>query len=132
MRYLVRGGRGHRLAQDLWSAADHVITASITYVETRAALAAGRRGRPWTAPEQGRLRRAWETAWREVFVIDVDPLIPLAADLAEQEGLRGFDAVHLAAARMSGCDLVVATDRRLCAAARQQQLEVVDLDPAED
>jgi predicted nucleic acid-binding protein len=131
MRYLVRSRRGHKLAQDLWAGADQVVTASITYVETRAALAAGRRGRHWTAPEQGRLQQAWETAWREVFVIDVDPLIRLAADLAEREGLRGFDAVQLAAARAGECDLVVAADRRLCEAARRQRLEVLDLDPAE-
>lgn len=88
MRYLVRGRRGHQLAQDLWAAADQLVSASITYVETRAALAAGRRGRYWTASQLARLERAWEIAWRDVTVVAVDPLIALAAELAGREGLR--------------------------------------------
>jgi hypothetical protein len=40
--------------------------------------------------------------------------------------------VQLAAAKASACDLLVAADRRLCEAARRQQLEVLDLDQAEE
>jgi predicted nucleic acid-binding protein len=132
MRYLVRTRRGHQLAQRLWAAADQRVCASITYVEVRAALAAGRRNRYWGAPGLIGLKQAWEDAWREVNVIDVDrALLERAGDVAEDEGLRGFDAVHLTAAQLSGCDLFVAADRRLCEAARHMQLPVLDLEQIE-
>jgi hypothetical protein len=60
MRYLVRSRRDHQLARELWELADIVVSASITYVEVRAALAAGRRNRYWGAPGLVRLKRAWE------------------------------------------------------------------------
>jgi hypothetical protein len=72
MRYLVRTRRGHQLAQQLWAGVDQRVSASITYVEVRAALAAGRRNRYWGAPGLLDLKRAWEDAWCEVDVIDVD------------------------------------------------------------
>jgi predicted nucleic acid-binding protein len=103
----------------------------ITFVETKAALAAGRRGRYWTAHELGRLLREWEAAWAEAVVINVDPLIAVAAALAQEEPLSGCDAIHLAAATVSGCDIFVAADRRLCDAARSQRLKVLDLDQDE-
>jgi predicted nucleic acid-binding protein len=131
MRYLVRGRRGHRRAQELWLASDQIVTASITYVETRAALAAGSRGRYWTAAELVRLQRAWEDAWRDFVVVEVDPLVTLAAGLTDQDPLSGCDAVQLAAALASACDVLVAADRRLCAAARHQELKVIDLEDEE-
>jgi predicted nucleic acid-binding protein len=132
MRYLVHSRRGHQLARDLWGQADQVVSAGVTYVEVRAALAAGRRNRYWGAPGLVRLKQAWQEAWREVDEIDVDRiLLARAGDVAEAEGLRGFDAVQLTAALISGCDLFVAADRRLCEAARRLQLQVVDLDQVE-
>jgi predicted nucleic acid-binding protein len=132
MRYLVRKRRGHELAQYLWAAADQRISASITYVEVRAALAAGRRNGHWGASALGDLKRAWWEAWRELHEIEVDRvLLARAGDLAEAVALRGFDAVQLSAAQLSGCDLFVAADRRLCDAARRVHLEVVDLDRVE-
>jgi uncharacterized protein len=131
MRYLVSRRRGHQLARNVWATADEVVSASITYVETKAALAAGRRGRYWTAPELGRLLQAWEAAWADVVVVDVDPLIRLAGELAQREALTGCDAVQLATAKVSGCELLVAADRRLCEAARNQEFEVLDLNEVE-
>jgi predicted nucleic acid-binding protein len=66
-----------------------------------------------------------------LHVVQVDPLIDLAAELAATEALRGFDAVQLAAAKVSACDVLVAADARLCAAASQQGIAVVDLDREE-
>jgi predicted nucleic acid-binding protein len=128
MRYLVRTRRGYQAAQELWADADQVVSASITYVEAHAALAAGRRGRFWTAPELDRLQHLWEAAWVDVTVVEIDPLIPFAAELARAEPVSGCDAIQLAAAIASGCDLLATADRRLCAAARHQQVEVIDLD----
>jgi predicted nucleic acid-binding protein len=128
MRYLVPSRRGHQLARELWDLADNVVSAAITYVEVRAALAAGRRNRYWGAPSFIRLKRAWEEAWSDVDAIDVDRvLLARAGELAEAEGLRGMDALQLAAALASGSDIFVAADRRLC----QTHLEVLDLDQVE-
>jgi len=132
MRYLVRSRRGHQLARELWDSADEVVSAAITYVEVRAALAAGRRNKYWGAPGLIRLKETWQEAWSEVGEIDVDrALLVRAGDIAEAQGLRGFDAVQLTAALVSGCDLFVSADRELCAAAGRVRLSVVDLDQVE-
>jgi hypothetical protein len=83
MRYLVWRRRGHQLARELWAAADEVVSASITYVETQARPP----GRYWTAPELGRLQREWEAVWADVVVVVVDPLIGLAAVRAGAVGV---------------------------------------------
>src|SRR5215472_3247188 len=114
MRYLVRSRRGHQLARDLWDLADEVVSAAITYVEVRAALAAGRRYKYWGAPGLIRLKQTWQDAWNEVDEIEVDrALLARAGDVAESQGLRGFDAVQLTSAIVSGCDLFVSADREL-------------------
>lgn len=76
---------------------DVLATASIAYVELRAALAAARRdGRvPGTAGED--FARV-EALWREVSEVVIDAgLVRVAGDLAERMRLRAYDAVHLAA-----------------------------------
>jgi predicted nucleic acid-binding protein len=132
MRYLVRSRRGHQLARDLWDSADEVVSAAITYVEVRAALAAGRRNKYWGTHALVRLKETWQEAWSEVDEIAADrALLVRAGDIAEAQGLRGFDAVQLTAALVSGCGLFVSADRELCTAARPVQLSVVDLDQVE-
>ncbi|MGQ0573924.1 MAG: type II toxin-antitoxin system VapC family toxin [Pseudonocardia sp.] len=115
---------------EFWRTADAVVTTRLMYVEAAAALAqavrAGRLGR-------GARRRALvklDELWAEFDVIEVDePLVRRAATLAEICGLRGYDAVHCAAAEQVGdADLVAATgDRRLVAA--WQSLGVATFDP---
>jgi len=86
MRYLVRSRRGHEPARELWDLADQVVSAGVTYVEVRAALAAGRRNRYWGEPGIARLKQTWQEAWREVDEIDVDrPLLARAGDVAEAQ-----------------------------------------------
>jgi predicted nucleic acid-binding protein len=113
MRYLLAWRTGHQTARQAWDEADDVTSVSIVYAETRAALAAARRARSLTAPGLRLAKTAWETLWDE---------------LAEREALRGYDAVHLAAALVAGCDLLLCADAALCAAGRRRGLPVVDLD----
>jgi hypothetical protein len=47
--------RGHQLARKVWAETDEVVSASIIYVETRAALAAVAEAVTGRAPELGRL-----------------------------------------------------------------------------
>jgi predicted nucleic acid-binding protein len=79
------------------SAADRLVSAAIAYVELRAAVAAALRAGRIPETERQRLARDLERVWGGVIAIDVDePLLRRAGDLAEQMGLRAYDAVHLA------------------------------------
>jgi uncharacterized protein len=49
-----------------------------------------------------------------------------AGDLAEVHGLRGYDAVHLAAAVLIAADVVVSADAELLRAAIASGLAVID------
>ena len=53
-------------------------------------------------------------------------LIVDAADLAEAEALRGYDAVHLAAAVTVGATVFTSADSELCAAAQRRGLHIAN------
>lgn len=77
------------------------VVAVIGYVELRAAVAAAVRDGRLMDPEGAKLRI--EQLWEQVSEVVLDPpLLRRAGALAEQHGLRGYDAVHLAAAMTLG------------------------------
>jgi len=117
----------------LWDEADEVLTVRIAYVEAAAALAA--------AARLGRLgdralratRRGLADLWSQLGVIEVDQmLVERAAEIAGRLALRGYDAVHAAAAeQLSDPQLVAgAGDRRLLEAWRDLDLATYDTNPA--
>lgn len=121
---------GSAACRRFWDDADDVVTCRITYVETAAALAAAHRA--------GRLRRRahehslalLERVWAEVDVIGIDDVMARrAAVLAARCALRGYDAVHCAAAEhLTDPDLVAASgDARLLAA--WSELGIATFDP---
>ena len=74
--------------------------ARVAYVELRAAVAAAHRDGRLTATAHAQAKRQVETLWQSTSPIDIDQvLLNDAGDLADQHGLRGYDAVHLAALR---------------------------------
>lgn len=79
--------------------AERVLTSRIAYPEARAAFARARREGSLTQRE---LRAAVEELDRDWGTYDIveltEPLVRRAGALAEKRALRGFDAVHLAAA----------------------------------
>jgi predicted nucleic acid-binding protein len=80
-----------------------IATAAIAYVELRATVAAAIRGRRVRRGVRDRLVTALERLWAQVSEIALDtPLLRQAGDLAERMGLRGYDAVHLAALQELG------------------------------
>jgi len=91
---------GSTRAATLWDAASRAVSVRLVYPETRAALAQAQRLGRLTA---GILRRAvteFDALFEEIDVVEVDDaLARRAGDLAEFHGLRGYDAVHLAAAQ---------------------------------
>jgi predicted nucleic acid-binding protein len=117
-------------AQRLWTEAERLVSVRLVYPEARAALAQGQRmGR--IGPRE--LRAAVDSLAELVDQIDIMGLTAeLARDagaLAEVRGLRGYDAVHLAAAlALRDAELVVvAADRALCEAAEVEHLNVAQL-----
>lgn len=117
------------LCSRAWNESTRVVCARLLYPEARAALArAGRMGR--LDPTQLRDAVAeLDAVDAQVDHIEVTAaLAKEAGELAEAHGLRGYDAVHLAAAAaVHDGDLVLVTgDSSLAAAARAMGLAVLD------
>jgi predicted nucleic acid-binding protein len=112
-----------------WEDADDVVSCRLTYVEAAAALAQAIRAGRLDATGYGQARRLLDQVWAEIDVIEIDDrLVRVAADAADACGLRGYDAVHCAAAeQLSDDDLVAASgDRRLLRAWRERGVSVYD------
>lgn len=119
---------GSAVADELWSAADVVVTSQLTYAEARAAVASAvRRGR-LTRSRSALVVDELDAAWEEVAAADVDGVITqLAGSIAQMHALRGADAVHLATAlgSRSGDMVFVTWDRRLAQGAQAAGFVVV-------
>ncbi|MGH8860017.1 MAG: type II toxin-antitoxin system VapC family toxin [Jatrophihabitantaceae bacterium] len=105
-----------RACQRLWNDADDIVAARIGYVETAAALAAARRLRRLTTRHQRSALRTLDDLWSQMHIIEIDqPLVTRAAQLADALSLRGYDAVHAAAAESVASGVLVAGsgDRQL-------------------
>ena len=117
-------------AGDIWDRADRVVSVRLSHVEARAALAqADRLGRISSRQLRSSVRDL-EDLLGQIDMVDVDDdLIRDAGDLAEAQGLRAYDAVHLAAAlRVDDLDLVVvAGDRALLTAAGALSMSVATI-----
>lgn len=118
---------GSRVAVRLWEEADHVVSVRLLYAEARAALAQAERIGRIERHELGALVEEFETVYAQLDQLEVDDaLVRRAGALAQEHGLRGYDAVHLAGAeRVNGTDLVlVAGDSALLGAARTLGISV--------
>jgi uncharacterized protein len=120
---------GSDRAARLWDVADNVVAVRLVYAEARAALA--------QAARQGRLSAAdlttaidgLEDLYASLDLLEVDEhLVRRAGELAQHHALRGYDAVHLAAAERLRDDaaVLVAGDRGLCTAAGALGMAVAD------
>jgi hypothetical protein len=118
---------GSQTVERVWHATDARVCATVGYTETAAALGrAGRTGR--LSPSGVRrsvagLAAVWTSFHRTV--VD-DELASHAANLARTHGLRGFDAIHLAAA-VATAELLVTADQSLLVAAQSVGLSVADV-----
>jgi len=129
MRRLLATRAGHQTARRVWDEADDVVSVTLTYPEVCAALAAARRSRALSEPGLQRALTAWDQLWLVPVALD-EPLARAAGELARVHALRGADAVHLAAARATGCDLMLSADMALCAAADRCGMAIVELNEA--
>ena len=116
--------------REFWNTADSVASTRLVYVEAAATLARADRNGRFVEDEHSRAVDQLDRSIFEIELIDVDErLVRMAADLARRFTLRGYDAVHCAAAaQLDAPDLVAASgDRRLLAAWRE--LGIATFDP---
>lgn len=114
--------------------ADGLVSCRLVQVEAAAALAAARRADRITAAEQQRCLRVLGDLWPSLDLVEVDePLIRRACELADLLSLRGYDAVHCAAAELVADDTLVAAsgDRLLLRAWSSLGLQTSPTHPAE-
>ena len=113
---------GSDRADVLWDSSDLLLTSRLSYVEARAALAAARRSGRMTSRGLEQAKEALEARFDELDLVEVTAnIVRSAGDLAEQHGLRGYDAVHLASAlALETSDLILVTwDGDLAKASRR-------------
>jgi uncharacterized protein len=109
----VRAGR-------VWDVADHVTSVRLIYTEARAALAQAARLGRLTSADLDPAVDALDGLYDQLDLLEIDDrLVRRAGELARDHALRGYDAIHLAAAERVRHDttVMVAGDRDLCTAA---------------
>jgi uncharacterized protein len=114
-------------ARDHWNRAARVLSSVLVLPETLSALAAARRSGRMSQRAHRAARAGFDSLWEEITPVACDlDTVRLAGQLAERDGLRGCDSVHLASALIVEIsDLVfVAWDRDLTVAARRAGLAV--------
>ncbi len=115
---LIIDENGSERAMTIWSSTDAVASVNLIVVEARAALAAAKRDRRLTETQHRSAVAELEALVEDLHIVPVtEELVASAAELADDEGLRGYDAVHLAAAL--DCRSDRAQQRRHCALRRR-------------
>jgi uncharacterized protein len=118
---------GRPAVVDRVEAAVAVATVRVTYAEARAAFARKRREGGLDLKGLRQVVERFDGEWAAYNVVDAsEPVVRRAGVLAERHGLRGYDAIQLAAAielHREGGDVSVACfDDRLRRAARREGL----------
>jgi len=118
---------GSERAGLIWDTAESLTSAALVIVESRAALAAAERSGRLTRAQLDRTKADLAELIEELNLIEVtEDLIELAAELAEDEQLRGYDAVHLAAALTVEAEILTSADTALCDAAERRGFHVAN------
>lgn len=127
LKLLLDDESGAEATEGLWLESDAVVCAEIGYAEARAALASARRSGRLGGEAMSIAKAELETLWTQIHVIPVTTqLVRAAGDLAETEHLRGYDAVHLAAAMAANVTVIATADKDLLFAARHRGFAVAN------
>jgi uncharacterized protein len=121
---------GSARAASLWDGADRVVSVRLMYPETRAALAQAERLGRLTARQLREAVTEFNSLFEEIDIVEVDDaLARRAGEMAEVRQLRGYDAVHLAAADQVRDPnvVVIAGDGALLDAATAEGMAVAEL-----
>ena len=118
---------GSERAGLIWDSADALASVALVEVEGRAALAAARRAGRLDTRQHRAARDEFSALIEKLIIVEVtEELVEEAADLAEHETLRGYDAVHLAAALTVEATVLTSADTALCDAAERHGLHVAN------
>jgi predicted nucleic acid-binding protein len=118
---------GTDTAAKIWEASDSVVSVVLVRVEAAAALAAAVRAGRLSATQHRTAKGSLVQLLDQLDVVEVTAeLVDEASELAETEGLRGYDAVHLAGALLVGVDVMASADHDLCAAAGRRGLMIAN------
>ena len=126
---------GSQRASRLWDLADHVVAVRLIYAEARAALAQTTRMGRLASTDLTTTIDALDGLCANLDLLEVDEhRVRRAGEFAQHHALRGYDAVHLAAAEPIRDDttVMVAGDRDLCEAARRLGMAVADTSADDD
>lgn len=90
---------GSEAVRELLAAADLGASSVVLYVEMRAALARIYQSARLDTASYRKALKSFETDWSNLATVSLtDPILRLAADLAERHLLKALDAIHLASA----------------------------------
>ena len=120
---------GTDIALRVFLQAETVATVRMTFAEVSAALARASRLSRLTADAHDRALAGLESVWVQMDVLDVDDdLVRAAGALARDHALRGYDAVHCAAALrvLNATTVALAGDHDLLTAWQREGLQVLD------
>jgi predicted nucleic acid-binding protein len=118
---------GSDRASMMWTSADTVASVALIVVEARAALAAAKRRGRLTAEQHADARAELDALLADLHIVEAtEELIAEAAELAEVDALRGYDAVHLAGALLVGATVLSSADTDLCAAGERRGLHIAN------
>jgi uncharacterized protein len=116
---------GAEAVDRLWLESDYIVCAEIGYAEARAALASAHRNGRLDIDALRTVKAQLNEVWQQITVVPVTTAVVHAAgDLAESEGLRGYDSVHLAAALAARVTVLATADLKLLEAAQRQGLGI--------
>jgi uncharacterized protein len=121
---------GSDRAASLWDGADRVVSVRLVYPEARAALAQAERLGRLAARQLRDAVTEFDALFEQIDLVEVDDVLARrAGELAGVRQLRGYDAVHLAAAdRVRDPSVVMITgDGALLAAAAAEGMAVAEL-----
>jgi len=124
---LIVDEEGSERAELIWHSADSLASIRLIVVEARAALAAAACSNRISADQLHMAKAELAPFVDDLHLVEVtQDLIESAAQLAETESLRGYDAVHLAAALFVDAAVLTSADQTLCEAADRQGLHIAD------
>lgn len=117
---------GFERAEEIWNVSSTLGSSMVLYVESRAALAAAKRRGRINDANLVNAKSILEGLHSQLYVVEVaSKLIKMAAELAEEFSLRGYDSIHLASAISMKADVFASSDEPLCAAAQASGFHVI-------
>ncbi|MEI7505443.1 MAG: type II toxin-antitoxin system VapC family toxin [Actinomycetes bacterium] len=117
---------GSEQAEEIWNVSSTLGSSMVLYVESRAALAAAKRRGRINDANLVKAKLILEGLHSQLYVVEVtSKLVKMAAELAEEFSLRGYDSIHLASAIFMRADVFASSDEALSAAAQANGFHIV-------